>query len=211
MSPTPSRLWLAREHEVHGPYDMAQIFEMDARNELFPEDHFCREGEDFWFGYQEWRSTARKKTIIKASQHVLTHTERVTIDQKRRNSEMTSRFPSHPTQLRNRQFQSLPQEEDTPDRRLARMVACINDHRREKGHEHPLHFVEEEKLVDAIKWLDSHHPEWERRSLSPVGSNFKVEVLNKWLIPALAHVHPDLIKSSHLPEFQRGTRWQLPR
>jgi hypothetical protein len=183
---------------------------MDVHGELLPDDHFRREDEEHWMNYQEWRESLRKRTVIKPSQRILSHTERVTIDQKRRNVEMRGHIQSHPTLSRARQMQSAHPVDDSPEGRLARMVASINDHRREQGHNHPFHFAEAHLIADAIVWLDFHHAGWDRRVADPLSSGSRADVLDKWLIPALARVHPDLVKSSHRMEFERGTRWNLP-
>lgn len=210
MTNSPTRLWLAREQEVHGPYDPAQLIEMDAQGELLPDDHFRREDEDEWMDYQAWRDSLRKRSVIKPSQRVLSHTERVTIDQKRRNGEMKNSIRSHPSIGRVRHIGYLPDGQETAEQRLARMVATVNDHRRAEGHNHPLHFAEDHLIADAMVWLDYYYAGWDQRPLESQGSALRPGGLEKWLIPALGRVHPDLVKLSHQSDFETSDRWKFP-
>lgn len=206
MSSSTNLIWLARDQEVHGPYDQAQLIEMDAHEELLPTDHFQIEATEYWMNYDEWRGSLRKRTVIKASQRVLSHTERLLIDQRRRSLESLGRVQSRPTVSKARLAQTPPVDE-TPERRLERITDIVSDHRREYCHDHPFHFADDQQIAEVIAWLDYYHPLWDYRLTESL--NYRADLLDKWLIPAIAKVHPDLIKEGYGKEFERGRRWYM--
>jgi hypothetical protein len=213
MNPPQKRQWLARNGEVHGPYELAYLLDLHQKAQLVSTDSFCAEGEESWISYSDWRAThapppPQKRTVISAKGGASANkTGRLKLPQPALLASLP-RAKKTPAAGANAPAQEAvaPGAQD-PQKRLFRLAEVLNDHRRAHPHRHPFYFAEPQHLGDVTTWLDAHHKGWDAAMLLP-GTSPAQEVLHQWFIPAVALVKPDLVKPSHRSDFGEGRPWR---
>jgi hypothetical protein len=218
MTSAPYRYWLARDGQVHGPYDVPYLLELNAASELMPGDGFCAEGTETWLTLEEWQSrfATAEAPPAKPRQTVIRKKTVISSDPSR-NTQQTkpTKQPVFIATLPSARKAPRPATEggastagpSDPSKRLSRLVEGLNDHRRAHPHRHPFYFAQPDQIAEVVAWLDRDHGGWDG-PLAYGGATALAGVLDEWLIPAVAYVKADLVKPSHRADFGDGRPWR---
>ena len=214
MSQNVTRFWLAREGKILGLYEKSDLIGMDAGDDLMPADCLCGEGSDAWLDLEAWRRSVTKprQTVIRpkvgGSAGIPTpKTTRL----KLASQPLLATLPgaSKPTAADAR-TEPVPAVRVDPQRRLASICDAMLADRRSNPHRHPFYFVQPQQITEVLAALDQEREGWDQEWARTNTATAAQELLDKWVIPMLAKLKPDLIKPSHSHEFGPDRAWRFP-
>jgi len=91
-----------------------------------------------------------------------------------------------------------------------RMTGLMSQLNGERGYGHPFKYVNRKIAEEVVMWLDNRHPGWDEQEKDDDGLPIDPwQPFDRWLAPAVATLHPELVKESYLAEFCLGGRWPI--
>lgn len=225
--------WLARDEAVYGPYQIEQLQHMLSKGELAENDQFCPVGTESWVTFAIFAKEqsavptpaasspsggdTKKKT--KAKPPLTPQPQKASTAQKDFMRSLGVAITPGMTMAEARTAISSAVDGGTRERldnsrrkeqRLNCAMRAVNgDGSYDRGYGHPLKYVKKELIQQIIDWLDALNPCWDADAWNFETDPFKV--LDDWLVPAIAHLYPDLIKDTYRGDFGPGRKWRLLR